>query len=540
MLDKDSIAEIMRLEELKHPVKKVMQEVSELIAPHLMDFDGTHADRFLFSPGHYSGAGKLDLEVYARGMFSHMVGGDVDFMEAGVFNNDEIMQDKPSQGYFERVRLELIEEMYSNGWFDHVKPSLEYCGAVGTDVTTIMGDYYTNKISIIHWHPGDVFIGEDGSGWVDRLALKIRTTPKDLMDMGVDLPISLQNEANKPKPARKKLELWAYWRKQGPKATKQTGMPFKYRLLMKDGTILSESLMHSLPGPVWRMEKMPRSAYGLSMGIKLYRDLMQSNKIQKLLMEEAELRVRPPVWVPNTAEDIFMEPGSINYVNSMDGSQFPRRMIDAADMLPASQLKQEIDSLARVHFYTDFFMQLTGSTNRKTSVEVQGLMMESGAQIASLVDSFERNYLMPSVRRHFILMAEQGRLSEPSNKIKEYIAQNPQAELGVRFIGPLAKARRWMYSVGKDLEMINQMVVPLAQVDPGVLDYIDMAALLGRAKQFMSGGRNVLRTQEEVDQMRQKQAEAQQAAQQQAYQMEVLKMTKAPEPGSPAAALADK
>ncbi len=87
--------------------------------------------------------------------------------------------------------------------------------------------------------------------------------------------------------------------------------------------------------------------------------------------------------------------------------------------------------------------------------------------------------------------------------------------------------------------MINQIVVPLAQVDPGVLDYIDMAALLSRGRQFMSGGRNVILEQEDVDSIRDQRAQREAEAQAQAYQMEMMKMTKAPEPGSPAEAVAN-
>jgi len=536
MLDKKALSEINYLVEVKQSMKRIQEEVAELIAPHLMDMDGTQADKYLFSPGHYSGVAKMNLEVYSRGMFAHMVGGDVDFVEMGVFGNEDIMRDKASQEYFAKARLMVVDEMYRNNWFDHVKPSLEYAGALGTDVLTIMGDYFEGNTNTLHWHPGDVFIGEDGRGRVDRLALKIRTTPQDLVDESTDVPESIFYAAQKPKSAKKKIILWGYYRKLPPDEW-VAGMKWYYRLIGADGHIYNESYMHSLPGPIWRLEKMPRTAYGMGMGIKLYRDLLQSNKIQKLLMMEAELRVKPPVWIPNRGEDVYMEPGSINYTNVTDGSQVPRRMIDPADMLPASQLKQEIDALTRIHMYTDFFLQLTENTTRRTAQEVAALMMEAGSQVTSLVDSFERNYLNVSVRRHMLIMAEQNRLPEPSRKIQRFVKENPQGQLGIRFIGPLAKARRWMYSVGKDMEMINQMVVPIAQIDPEALDYLDKAALFERGRQFMSGGSEIIKTQEEVDQIRQQRAEAQQQQQQAEAQMAALAQTKAPEPGSPAEAV---
>lgn len=285
---------------------------------------------------------------------------------------------------------------------------------------------------------------------------------------------------------------------------------------------------------------MPRTAYGMGMGLKMYRDLLQSNKIQRLLLQEAEIRINPPMWIPNKNKDVYMDPGSMNYVDMTDTGQVPRRVVDPADMNPAMALKQEIDQLTRIHFYTDFFLQLTASNTRKTQEEIKGMIAETSAQVTWLVDSFERNYMNVSIRRTMLLMAEQGRLREPPRKLKKFIKENPAGQMGIRFIGPLAMARRYMYSIGKDIEMIQEMVVPLAQVDPANLDYLNISQLFDRGRQFMSGGRAVIRTQEEVDEIRQKRAEAEQAAKAAEMAMVAMTQNKQPEQGSPQAAMMEQ
>ncbi len=538
MLDKDAMAEIDRMIEFKEPLKKQQEEIAELIAPYLMDMDGTRSNQVLYSPGHYSGVAKENLEVFSRGMFSHMVGGDVDFLEAGIFGNQDIMRDPASQEFFDGYRIDLLDELYRNSWFDTVKPTLEYAGALGTDFVSITGDYYENRIDPIHWHPGDVLVGEDGSRRKNRVAVKIRLSAKDISEMDdLDVPESIMREAQHPATAKKEKILWGYYKRMStddPEA-KDVKMQWKYLLLGKGGHVYHKSYAYSQPGTIWPFEDMPRSPYGMGMGQKLYRDILQSNKIQKLLMQETEVRVNPPVYIPNrTNKAVYMDPGSINYLDNPDGSQIPRRMIDVADMLPAQQLKAEIDILSRTHMLTDFFLQLTNSTNRKTSVEVQGMMMESGAQVTFVVDSFERHVLNPAMRRHSLLMADQGRMREPSDKVKKYFKDNPDGNFGIRFIGPLAKARRWMYSMGKDMEFIQGVVVPMSQVDENAKDWIDTGALFDRARQFMSGGRSVIKTKDEVDALRaERQMQQMKMAQMQARQ-EALKQGQAPEAGSPA------
>ena len=85
--------------------------------------------------------------------------------------------------------------------------------------------------------------------------------------------------------------------------------------------------------------------------------------------------------------------------------------------------------------------------------------------------------------------------------------------------------------------MIQEMVVPIAQVDPGAIDYINIQNLFERGNQFMSGGRAVVRTQEEVDQIRADRQQMQMAQMQAQMAQEAMKTTKAPEAGSPSEAV---
>lgn len=534
----DDIYEINKLVEDKSIIKDLWREVAELIAPHLMDMDGTYEDKFLHAPGHYSGNAKMYLEVMARGMFSQMVGEGADFMEVGAFGDESVEKDPASQQFFERLRIDIVDGMYRDGWYDHIKSQVEYVGALGTDVLTITGDYLGGRIDFIHWHPGDFYIGEDAGGRVDRLALKIRTTGHDLKEILGYLPPNLKNTVNTPKPSKRKLQLWAYFRRlRADEDSMDREMKWVYKLMDRSGNVLSESPMRGLPGPVWRLERIARTPYGLGYGVKLFRDMLQSNKIQKLLMKEAELRVNPPLWIPTSDRDLFLDPGSQNYVEQMNPGNFPRRMIDPADLAPAMELKGEIERLARIHLLTDFFLPLTDKTNRKTQAEVQGLMMETSAQLAVLVDSMERNCLNTAIRRYATIRWEHGTLPEPPRKVKQYIKEGGFYKL--RFIGPLAKSRRYMFSVGQDMKMIENILAPLGSIpsDHPVMDALDVQAMLERAKQYMSGGRSVVKSSEQIAAERAEREMKMLMMQQQQMAQKAIGQTQAAEPGSPAQAV---
>ncbi len=533
--DENALAEIKRLEEEKNPLNDELQQVAELCLPESQDMDGNLNEQLLNSPGHYSGLAKVNLQVFAQGSFAHMFGGDVDWMELGEFGNKIIMGSRIAQEYYEMIRVLAIQGLYDDGFYDTVVPAFKTAGAMGTDVVTGTPNIDGKRADFIHWHPGDVLVGHDAGGRPDRCALKLRTTIHDLADKEFDISEEYKRIArDQPKLAERKEEIWYYYRRVRDKEKYlDTNMIWELLVLNKAGEIYHESPMRSLPGSVWRFFKRDRSSYGQGMGTMLRRDMMQSNKIQKLLMKEGELRVDPSMWMPSGV-NAFLEPGSITYQEDMvNPNNFPRRMVDPADMTGVAALKAEIDRLSNIIFYTDFFMQLAGNTTRKTAQEVASLWQETSAQVAAVVDTIERHFMRPNVQRYLLIMLDQDRLPEPPNIIK----QNTTGHLGIKFIGPLAKARRYTFTIAQDQRMISDIIAPMVQADPTVLDYIDMEAYLNRASQFLGGGRSTIRPQAEVDGIRAERAMREMMMAQAGAAQSAMGNSKAAEPGSPAEAV---
>jgi hypothetical protein len=532
--DADALQEIRRLEEEKNPLKAELKEVAELCIPESMDMDGNLSEQILNSPGHYSGLAKVNLQVFAQGTFAHMIGGDVDWLEAGEFGNKVIMESRIAQEYYEEIRTLLIQGLYDDGYMDVALPAFKNAGGLGTDVVTVTPNIDSKRADFIHWHPGDVFIGHDAGGRVDRCALKLRTTVHDLAEKKFNISKEMKRIATEsPKKAERKIEIWYYYRRirQLGKYL-DTGMRWELLVIDKAGVVIHESPMRSLPGAIWRFFRKDRSSYGMGMGTMLRRDMMQSNKIQKLLMMEGEQRVNPAMWMP-AGVDAYLEPDSITYQTDMTNQQmFPRRMIEVAEMTGIAALKAEIDRLCNIIFYTDFFMQLAGNTTRKTAQEISGLWQETSAQITAVVDTVERNHMMPIVRRYLMVMMDQNRLPPVPNIIKA----NTKGSLGIRFIGPLAKARRYTYTIAQDQRMISEIIAPMAQVDPGILDYIDKEAYLKRAAQYLGGGRATILSQAEVDGIRAERAMREMMMEKMKTAQAAVGNSTAAEPGSPAEA----
>lgn len=532
--DDVAYAEVKRLEEVKNPIKNHYRDVAELICPDLMDMDGMDEDAFFTSPGHYSGLARTNLMVFAKGMFSHMMGPEVDWMEFGEFGNKVLMENRVAQSYFEELRMVVMQGLYDDGFYDTQIQALRTACGLGTDVTTCLPSPYGNKVDFMHWHPGDFMIGHDQGGRVDRLALTIRTTVHDMADQGLTLTEAQRETAERGgKPAERKTDLIYYYRRLNKQKYLDRHMRWELIVFNSNGDIAHSSPMRSVPGAIWRFIRRDRSAYGNSPGLMLYRDMLQSNKIQKLLLKEGELRVNPPMYLPRISK-VYMDPGAENYMDEgQDVNAYPRRMIDPADMTGVFALKQEIDRLTNINLDTDFFQQLAGNTTRKTAQEIQAAFQETSAQVMPSVDTYERNHIRPLLRRYLLVLMDLDRLPEPPDIVKK----ETNGLLDIQFIGPLAKARRYTYSIAQDKRFIGDIVAPMGAVDPAVMDYVNVPEYLERAARFMGGGRNTIRSEEEVQSLRAERAMREMAMKNAETRKAAVGNSKQAEPGSPAAAV---
>ena len=109
----------------------------------------------------------------------------------------------------------------------------------------------------------------------------------------------------------------------------------------------------------------------------------------------------------------------------------------------------------------------------------------------------------------------------------------------MEYISPLAKAQRASQSQG--IIQAVGFVGQISAVDPGVKDVLDLDEAVRQVAENAGMPQKLIRSPDDVAQIRQAQAQAQQQAQQQQMLLEGAKtlpaLAKGPEPGSPMDAL---
>ena len=95
-----------------------------------------------------------------------------------------------------------------------------------------------------------------------------------------------------------------------------------------------------------------------------------------------------------------------------------------------------------------------------------------------------------------------------TNSFPEVIQNN---NIDVEYVSPLAKAQR--NGDIQSLVRLFELITPIAQVDPGVMDYLDTDGMAKHLIRTVGIPASAVRGTEEVEQMRREKAQQEQAAQ---------------------------
>ena len=164
-------------------------------------------------------------------------------------------------------------------------------------------------------------------------------------------------------------------------------------------------------------------------------------------------------------------------------------------------------------------LQLRDSPNM-TATEVIARNESRMRLLGPVLGRLQSELLQPLIQRSFNLMAEL-RLFDAA---PEYMQTG---NIEIEYVSPLAKAQR-QGEIDSTLRMF-EILNPLAQIDPGIFDYVDMDGLVKFVARTVGVPASVLRSEREVMTIREERQEAE------AQQAEMAQMQQAAESAGAAA-----
>lgn len=254
--------------------------------------------------------------------------------------------------------------------------------------------------------------------------------------------------------------------------------------------VLSESGFQEFPYVVPRWSKASGEMFGRSPAMKALADIKMLNEMCRTTIKAAQKVVDPPLLV---ADDGVMlpvrtTPASLNYARFLPNGTDPIRPLrTSADVGLGLQMEESRRKSIRSAFFVDQ-LQLAGSP-QMTATEVLQRTEEKLRLLGPMLGRLQTELLMPLIERVYGIMVRSDVLPEPPGSLT-----GAQAE--ITYVSPIARAQRSTEAQG--LLSLIQIVAPLAQFQPDLLDNIDGDAALKHLWTLFSVPQGLLRDERQV------------------------------------------
>ena len=201
-------------------------------------------------------------------------------------------------------------------------------------------------------------------------------------------------------------------------------------------------------------------------------------------------------------------PGGLNFYRSGTRDRIEQLNIGANNPLGEAMLEQRRQAI-RAAFYVD--QLILGQGPQMTATEVIQRTEEKMRLLGPVLGRLQAELLQPLINRTFNILARQKQFV-PAPEILR------QDQIDIEYVSPLARAQR-----SGDVQSILQMIeflMPLMNLDPSVIDYLDMDGLANHIIKVTNTPAAVVRGQGQVANVREERAaqQAQQAQMQMAMQ----------------------
>ncbi|WP_335970102.1 portal protein [Acinetobacter bereziniae] len=325
----------------------------------------------------------------------------------------------------------------------------------------------------------------------DKVSEKVRNTYKDKPDCKIKVVTVVE-----PRNIKASHDLYTL-AKNKPFASCHIEVEAKH--------ILKESGYNEFPYVVPRFRKLPRSVYGIGQVAIALPDAKTANILMRDTVRSAEICTLG-MWVgvddgefnPRT---VRLGGGKIITANSVESV---KRIDDGKGYQVGIEMLGLIQSSIRKKMMADQLQPQDGPAMTATEVHVRVDLIRQ--QLGPLYGRWQAELLTPLLERTFGLAYRAGAIGDAPEEMQG-------RNLSFKFISALARSQQLEEVTAIERFIAN--IAGVANIDQTILDNVDMDAVAQVTGMGLGVPTAILRTQEQIDSIRQQRQQAQQQAAQQ-------------------------
>lgn len=506
----DLLARFSRMQTARSPFDNDWNGIRDFVRPITVAFNAATGQFASIRPETmYDGTAPDALEELASALHSYLTSPTERWFELQIDGVDAHML-SPEELLWLDQATDVIYSYYQREDSNQQSALHETYLDLGSFGTAVLGqEWDTDSRGLIFTaHPlGQSYISESSKGRVDTVFRRLYWTLRQLrQEFGTVLPPKLMRETNLDK-AFEVLHC-VYPRTDVSPGMSPDRKPYaSVWLCLTTKEILREAGYDTFPYHVPRWTKLAGEFYGRGPARKCLPDIKMLNAMEKTTLKAGQKQVDPPLVLANEGFllPIKTSPGALIFKEEEERQITP---LETKGNLPWAEdkMEQKRDFIRRC-FYNDWIRR-EKKKREQSATEITDDRDEMLRLFAPVFGRLVMELHGPMIARSYSLLDEK-------NKIPPAPQSLSSRKLKLGYMSPASRAQSG--SRANQIARYFQDLVPLAQIDPSIMDAIDMDKAAAELALARGTPRSILRDPEEVKAMRENKAKM--AAMQQATQI---------------------
>ena len=484
------------------------EELATFLMPGKIDFITTSTRGTKRAAEVYDSTGIHALQILSASLHGSLTSPSTKWFGLR-FREDQLNEDKEAKDWLEKCSMGIFQEFGKCNFSTEVAEC--YQDLVGFGTSALQFDVKTKDAQFDGFnfkacHLAEVVISESEEGKVDTVFRKLKLTARQAYqkfgkDCGDKAMKALEKDPD---------QVFEYVQAVFPRELKgepaMVAPPHQrpwacYFISVVDKKICKESGYYELPFMVPRWAKTTGDMYGFGPGCIARADIKTLNAARKLAMRAWEKSIDPPLKAMQNGilGKIDLRPSTVTYVRDMNNLE---PIVNQTNWNADQLMLGDVRGSVRRIFFSDQLELNEGPQMTATEVQVRYELMQR--LLGPTLGRLQSEFLNPIVERAFYSMLR-GNALPPMPEVLQEVG----GDLDIEYVGPLARSQKMdeVTSIQRAMDGIMQ----LAQVNPEVLDIVDVDKAGRTISDRLGAPADILRGAEQVGEIRQSRQQQQQA-----------------------------